>query len=45
MGMFKRLNLFTKYNSQTKLQNIATKDLATDVIQTSLLHAETLGQK
>ena len=43
--MFKRLNVFTKDNSQAKLQNITTKDLATDVIQTSLLHAETLGQK
>ena len=39
--MFKRLNVFTKDNSLTKLQNIATKDFATDVIQTSLLHAET----
>ena len=45
ISMFKRLNVFTKDNSQTKLQNIAAKDLATDVIQTSLLHAETLRQK
>ena len=42
--MFKRLNVLTKDNSQTKPQNIATKDLATDVIQICLLHAETLGQ-
>ena len=44
ISMFKRLNVFTKDNSQTELQNIAARDLATDVIQTSLLHAETLGQ-
>ena len=45
ISMFKRLNVCTKDNSQTKLQNIATKNLATYVIQTFLLHAETLGQK
>ena len=45
ISMFKRLNVFTKDNSQTKLKNIATKDLATDVMQTYLLHSETLGAK
>ena len=45
MDFFRKYKVFDIVSSIDVLQNIATKDLATDQIQDSLLNAEKLGQE
>ena len=44
MSTFLGLSVFSSVSHPDTLQNIVTKDLATEVIQESLLHAKVLGQ-